>query len=95
MNKLQKAHHKLNMKLATFEDEIPCFYESPDLFDPDLHGSPWSHEYKNAAQIAKSFCSECPAKQECFDYGYKSGATAMVWGGVTPAEMHNIKYRQK
>jgi hypothetical protein len=95
MNKIQKARMKLNLKLQEFEDEIPCFYEDPRLFDPDEAGNPYSQEFKKAVAIAKSLCFECPARQECFDYGYKSSATAMIWGGVTIQEMNTMKYRQE
>jgi len=93
MNKIQKAHHKLNQKLVQYEDEIPCFYESPDIFDPEMFDD--YHTRLNAIKVAKDLCSICPAKQECFDYGYKSSASAMIWGGVTVPEMIKMKYRNK
>jgi len=93
MNKVQKARLKLNQKLTTHEDEIPCFYEDPNLFDPEMYDDPKTQ--KRAIASAKALCATCPAKQECYDYGYKSSATAMMWGGHTIAEINNIKYRQK
>jgi hypothetical protein len=57
MNKIQKARLKLNLKLQEFEDEIPCFYEDPNLFDPEEVGNPWSVERRQAIALAKSLCS--------------------------------------
>jgi hypothetical protein len=93
MSRVKKARDKLNRKLVEFEDEIPCFYEDPNLFDPEMYDDPPTR--KKVIALAKTKCAVCPAKQECFDYGYKSSATAMMWGGHTIAEINNIKYRQK
>jgi lipoate synthase len=93
MNKIQKARLKLNQKLETHEKEIPCFYEDPNLFDPEMFDD--YHTRQAAIKSAKTLCAECPAKLECFDYGYKSSATAMIWGGATIQEINHLKYRQK
>jgi hypothetical protein len=93
MNKVQKARNKLNLKLQEFENEIPCFYEDPNLFDPEMYDD--AKTQKSAIKSAKALCATCPAKQECFDYGYKSSATAMMWGGFTIAEIYKMKYPRK
>jgi lipoate synthase len=93
MNRIQKARLKLNQKLETHEADIPCFYQDPNLFDPEMYD-----DYRTrmrTIELAKSYCAICPAKQECYDYGYKSSATAMIWGGATIQEINHAKYRQK
>lgn len=91
MNKEKKARIKLYSGLETYADEIPCLTEDANLFDPEQFGSAWSQEYRDAAALAKALCSECPVRAECFDYGKKSYATAMVWGGYTYTEIERMR----
>lgn len=89
MNRVQKARIKLNQKLVEHEEDIPCFYEDPNLFDPEMYD-----DYRTRMRtiaLAKSKCAVCPAAKECLDYGLKSNATAMMWGGLTITEINNIR----
>jgi hypothetical protein len=89
MNRVEKARLRLNQMLDTHEADIPCFYQDPNLFDPEMYD-----DYRTrmrTIELAKSYCAVCPAIKECLDYGLKSNATAMMWGGKTITEINNIR----
>jgi hypothetical protein len=64
----------------------------PDLWHPqELSGinRNWSHTPD--AELARSICSVCPAKQECRDYSLKYSGLSGIWAGMDRIERHAMQ----
>ena len=49
----------------------------------------WSHTPE--AELARSICSTCPAKQECRSYALKYFNLTGIWGGMDRLERHAMQ----
>lgn len=89
MRKSHRASINLYKKINGNEENIPCLWEDPNLFDPEMYDD--TRTRNNVIALAKSKCVECPAIQECLEYGLATFPQAMMWGGLTLAELNKLR----
>jgi|688.fasta_scaffold482616_2 WhiB family redox-sensing transcriptional regulator len=64
-------------------DDIPC-RDIPEIFFPD--DLPMGNLRKQATQMAKNLCSQCPIQVKCLMYAVASRQEFGIWGGTLPTE---------
>jgi len=65
-------------------DHIPC-REVPEIFFPDDF-PPQSGLRRQAGNMAKNLCKECPIILDCLLYAVTNKEQYGVWGGTLPNE---------
>ena len=88
-----------------FDNHIPMFTNealcsdkgyNPDWWHPQElagRGRKWSHTPE--ADLARSICSSCPAKQECRSYALQYFNLTGIWGGMDRLERHAMQVALK
>jgi hypothetical protein len=83
------------------DNHLPMFVEqalcADKVYDPDLWhpqelagiNRNWSHTPD--AELARSICSVCPAKQECKEYSLKYSGLSGIWAGMDRIERHAMQ----
>ena len=84
-----------------FDNHLPMFTNQASCsekgYDPDWwhpqelagRGRKWS--YTPEANLARSICSSCPAKQECRSYALQYFNLTGIWGGMDRLERHAMQ----
>lgn len=63
-----------------------CRDEPPDLWFVEGNGP----QEKADAALAKEICGNCTVSAECLDHAGTIGATAGIFGGLSPEERRNL-----
>jgi hypothetical protein len=58
-----------------------------DAAEADRLFFPTARDHQATAH-AKALCSQCPVKQDCFNYALENGLKEGTWAGLTEAERH-------
>lgn len=64
-------------------DDVPC-KDIPDIFFPD--DFPAGNLRKQATEMAKNLCRQCPIQMQCLLYAVTSKQEFGIWGGTLPHE---------
>lgn len=58
-----------------------------------IYGTRFDTEDPRAMSAAKRICHECPVIRTCRDYALRADESFGVWGGLTPQERAQRRYR--
>lgn len=83
MTKHRRRPIDLFVEARATVDETPC-ERLPDVFFPE--DFPAGAARKQATQMAKQLCAECPIRMACFEYAITAKERFGIWGGTLPSD---------
>ncbi len=83
---MSKHRHRPVDRLADARaavDSVPCESVPHIFFPEDIQAG---SQRKQAIQMAKRLCSECPIQMACFEYALAAKERHGIWGGTLPSD---------
>jgi len=78
------VNKKLFELLKRAEEEQAECRSNPDLFFPE--DLPAGKARKQAIQMAKQLCGDCPIQMACFEYAITAKERFGIWAGTLPSD---------